>query len=133
MVLSENQLRMGRPWGRPMVNGNLEWALDTLWSSRAIASAGVGKNPPRGIGCALGSLNLGSLVVTDHGSCPNLGPNWVKYVLVIVLGELCTALWQPLAGISSKGSATSGADNQNKGHRTMAWRRCQAPCEEKKL
>jgi hypothetical protein len=29
-----------------------------------------------------------------------------------VLGGLCAALWQPFAGIASKGSATSGADNR---------------------
>jgi hypothetical protein len=40
---------------------------------------------------------------------------------------LCAALWQPFAGIASKGSATNGADNRNRANRTATHPPCQPP------
>ena len=119
------------PWQRPAENMNLEWTLDTSLSSRAISFAGVGKIPPPDVERALGALIFGSLVVTGLRNGPNRGSNRVKIRYRVVLGGLCAALWQPLAGIASKGSATNGADNRNCIYKTMPWPGCQPPLGEK--
>jgi hypothetical protein len=63
----------------------------------------------------LDALDFGPLVVTGRELHPDVipGPVMQKDYLIGSWG-LRAGLWQPFAGIASRGSATNGADNRNK-------------------